>query len=97
MNKEINLTNINCLELIKNGSNEKDVAKALRLSIETFYSKFDFQYGSEQSRNTLKHYCGGCSNGICFAWPLMDEKYCPVHGYEPKCPLKKSKSEENEK
>ena len=97
MKNDINLTSIDCLELIKDGSAEKDIAKALRLSIEVFYSKFDYQYGSEKSREYLKHYCGSCNNGICFEWPLMDEKYCPAHGYAPSCPLKQSETKENKK
>ena len=97
MKNDINLTSIDCLELIKDGSTEKDIAKALRLSIEVFYSKFDYQYGSEKSREYLKHYCGSCNNGICFEWPLMDEKYCPAHGYAPSCPLKQSETKENKK
>jgi hypothetical protein len=70
------------------GADENALAAKEALSIQELYGVVGFE-DITVARTYLKHYCGGIANSLCFCWPFYDEKWCPVNGYEPDCPLRK--------
>jgi len=82
----------NVTESLLRGRDEQEIIREYDLSFEELYGQTDYFKGSTWAREKLKNYCKGCANGICFSWPLVDEKYCPVGGYKPSCPLQVGRS-----
>ncbi len=76
-------------ELISQGMTEEELSKLFDVPVCEIYGAIEYCYGHRTASEILKHFCGGMANGLCFCWPLKDETYCMVHGYELDCPLKK--------
>ena len=72
---------------LKAGVDENILAVNEGLSIHELYGIVGFE-DITVARAYLKHYCNGIGNSLCFIWPLYEEKWCPVNGYELDCPLR---------
>ena len=78
------------IQKLRAGETEADIVQAFGIDFTELYATIayvDQAFASEH----LKDFCGGCVHDLCFCWPMRDETPCPARGYEPKCPLKKSK------
>ena len=75
--------------LIDQGITEEELSKQLDVPVREIYGAIEYCFSHVVAKEILKHFCGGMANGQCFCWPLKEETYCDVYGYELECPLKK--------
>ena len=75
---------------IYEGVSEEQLIQDESITYEELYAVIAYE-NEKFACDHLDHFCRGCFNDLCFFWPGVDEKSCPVRGYEPNCPLHKHK------
>jgi len=75
---------------INEGITEEQLIQDENITYEELYAVISFE-NQQFAYDHLNHFCRGCFFDLCFFWPNVDEKSCPVRGYEPNCPLYKNK------
>ncbi len=77
----------NLIAALKQGLSEEEITKKYGIDYKELYAVVSY-VDQAFARETLKEYCSGCANDLCFCWPLREETPCLARGYEPLCPLK---------